>query len=267
MPGLMTGRYYLNVMIELTFKDHREEAELAGLTVAEAREACRREGGIPAEAVATLNGRRIDRAAEAGTILNDDDCLGFSVSGKKRLAYLAGALLLALGLTAGVFAYGFMNASTTLSATVAESNFADVTANTTALPSWNAGGLQRGSTGNGTLFDVDTTASGYTGDLVATLTLANVDELTHIYRVLSLSIEVRDSAGNIMDINGDGSADSRDYTLLTLRNGTVNLNITQGAADEYHILLRNGHYRCNVKGSAWDTAHGIPSLYCEIAQR
>ena len=47
------------------------------------------------------------------TVLNDDDKLTFAKS-RSTGVYLIGALLLALAITGGVFAAGFINATTTL---------------------------------------------------------------------------------------------------------------------------------------------------------
>jgi len=254
-------------MTELSYQDHTEEADLAGLTVAEVREMYQREGGLPSQTTARLNGRKLDKAGEAATVLDDDDSLAFKPAGKSRKVYLVGALFLALAVTGGIFAYGFSSGTVTLGASVTAANFAEVTANTSSPPDWGASGLQLGATGNGTLFDVSTAASGYTGDLVVSVSLGNTGELSNIYRVLNMSLEVRDSAGNIMDINGDGTADSNDFAVLTLQNGSVDLPITQSAADFYTIMLRNGSFKCTLTGSSWNSADNTPMLFCEVSQR
>jgi hypothetical protein len=254
-------------MIDLKYMNHAEEADLAGRSVAEVREIYREEGVFPAKAVASLNGRQLARAAEEATILGEGDSLVFAVAKSRRLLYMAGALILALAATGGVFAYGFTSATATFTASVAEADFASVSANTSSVPSWSSGGMQRGSTGTGTLFDIDTASSGYTGDMVASVYLANVDKLAKIYHVLTLSLEVRDSANNIVDINADGVTDSNDFAMLSLNNGIVQLNITQTTPDVYTIKLRGGYYNCNVQGSAWNPGYGSPELYCEINQR
>ena len=112
-------------MVEIRYGENFEVADLAGLTVGEAREQFRAEFGIPDKARAKLNGQKVKESTEPDTILNDDDKVSFAVSRSKG-PFLVGALLLALALTGGVFAYGFINASTTLTATISDSNFADV---------------------------------------------------------------------------------------------------------------------------------------------
>ena len=129
-------------MIEIRYGEQYEVTDLAGQTVGEAREQFKSEFGIPDKAKARLNGSKIKSGAEIDTVLNDDDKLTFAVT-RSKAPYLVGALLLALAVTGGVFAFGFINATTTLTATTVNSNFADVTVNTTGVAAltWNAFGF------------------------------------------------------------------------------------------------------------------------------
>jgi LysM repeat protein len=254
-------------MIELRYKNNYETADIAGCTVAEVRAMYKSDFGIAVKAVAILNGKRVSAAAELSSTLNDADKLVFKAAGVNKAAFIVGALLLAIAITGGIFAYGFTNATATIKATVKEVDFASVTANTSSLPQWTARGMQKNQTGSGTLFDISTNASGYTGDFVATVSLANAGDLIKVYRTLSLSIEVRDSGNNLMDINDDGVANNSDYTLLTLENGVVKLNIKQAAANVYTVKLRNGYYKCNAKKSSWSSSLATPLLYCDISQK
>lgn len=263
---MSSGRTEKHV-IEIKIKDNHEAADIAGHSIAEARGLYKAELGIADKAVAVLNGRKIGSAAETLTILKDNDNLEFKTAKGHKAMYLVGALLLAMAVTGGVFAFGYTNATATINAITQEVNFADVTANTSSTPTWTAHGMQKNQTGSGTLFDVNTGASGYTGDFVATVSLANIDDLTKIYRNLTLSIEVRDSANNLVDINSDNISDNSDYTILTLENSAVTLNIKQAAPGIYTILLRNGYFICNVGKISWTSSDGTPVLYCELAQR
>ena len=254
-------------MIEIKYKDNSEVADVTGHTIAEARKQFRAGFGIADKASAFLNGKKISSSGEASTVLNDEDVLVFKKSGGNRIAYLVGALALAMTITGGIFAYGFVNASATINVAPVNYDFASVTANTTSLPSWTARGMQKNATGSGTLFDINTKTSGYTGDLVATVTLANAGDLAKVYRNLTLTIELRDSANNYVDINGDGVANSNDYTYLTLENGSAVLNIKQTIANIYTVKLRSGYYMCNVNSTGWAPGAGTPMLYCEIAQK
>ena len=254
-------------MIEIRFKNNREVANIAGRSIAEARGLYQSKFGIAEKAVAILNGKKIGSAAEDFAILMDDDNLVFKTSISNKALYLVGALLLAMAVTGGVFSYAYTHATASMNVAIANYDFAIVTANTSSTPSWTAHGLQKNPTGSGTLFDIDTRTPDYTGDLVVTVSLSNVDELIKVYRNLTLSIEVRDSANNLMDINSDNVSDDNDYVLLTLENSQVLINIKQNAPSVYTIILKSGYYICNVAQSSWSSTDGAPLLYCEVAQR
>ena len=130
-------------MIEIRYGDQYEVTDLAGCTVREARDRFQKELGIPTKAYVKLNGSKLKGKSEATTVINDDDRLSFGVS-RIRGAYYVAALLLALAITGGVFASGFINGSTTLTgAAISDSNFADVTVNTTGTSaiSWSGYGF------------------------------------------------------------------------------------------------------------------------------
>jgi hypothetical protein len=254
-------------MIEIRYKDSLDLADIAGNTVAEARESFKKSFGITEKAFAFINGKKVSPANEADTILYDKDNLVFRLPNGRGLVYAAGALLLAMVITSGVFAYGFTNASVTLSATTSSNNFANVSANTSVSLSWTARGLQKNSTGAGTLFDISTASSSYSGDFIAVVMLANVDDLVKVYRNLGLEIEVRNSSGNLVDINSDGICNNQDVALLTLNNGSVSLFITQTAPTVYTVKVKSGYYACNAVKAGWSPTIASPQLYCEVAQR
>ena len=253
-------------MIEIRFKGNYEVADIAGQTIAEARGLYKSELGIADKAVAVLNGKKLNSAAEADTVLKNNDNLQFKTVTVNKTLLLVGALLLAMAVTGGVFAFGFTNSTATINAVIAQSDFATVTANTSSTPTWNARGMQKNATGSGTLFDINTLTSGYTGDLVATVSLANLNDLVKVYRNLTLAIEVRGSANNLIDINSDNVSNSKDYTLLTLENSSVTLSIKQAAADIYTVKLKSGYYIGNIRTTGW-SSYGNPQLYCEVAQK
>ncbi len=254
-------------MIEIKHKQNFEVADAAGQTVAKIRETYKAEFSIEDKAAAFLNGKKVTSGGESSTIVNDADTLVFKKQSGHRVAYLVGAMLLAMAITGGIFAYGFMNSTVTIAATSVNSDFATVTANTSSLPTWTARGLQENQTGSGPLFDINTVTSGYTGDLVATVSIANVGDLAKVYRSLNLELEVVDSSNNIVDINGDGFRDSKDCVLLTLDNASVTLPIVQSGANIYTVKLISGYYICNVEMPSWTSSSGTPMLYCEIAQK
>jgi hypothetical protein len=259
-------------MVEIRYGDQIEVADLAGQTVSEVRQQFRKEFGIPDKARARLNGRKVSGSAEPDMELNADDRLSFAVD-KSKAPFLVGALLLSMAITSGVFAFGFINASTNLNGSVSNSNFADVTVNSTGLSSlaWNAYGFYKGSIPadvNGTpIFNVDTATSGYTGDLVVTVSLGNTDVLSKVYRVLSLKLGMFYADGTQMDINESGTADGDDWVMLTLNNGSVSL-FPKGTTGLATVRVLGGSYITNVKPLAgWGSGTAAPQLFCEVAQR
>lgn len=251
-------------MVEIRYGDQYEVADLAGQTVSEAREQFRTELGIPDKARAKLNGRKVKGNLEPDMVLNDDDKLSFAVD-KSKTPYLVGALLLALAITGGVFAFGFINDSVTLGATASGADFCGVSANSN-VPVWKAHGLYKGSTNNGTIFDI-TPASGYTGDLVVTVSISNADELVQVYRMLALKLMMYSASNNttIIDINESGGGDEDDYVLLTLGNGAVDM-FPPGTAPMV-INVKSGFYISHIWGGGWGTGYQQPDLFCEVAQR
>ncbi len=260
-------------MVEIRYGDQCEVTDLAGQTVGEAREQFRDGLGIPDKARAKLNGNKVRGHLEPDTVLNDDDTLTFAVA-KSKGAYMVGALLLALACTGGVFAYGFINATTTLNATIQDSNFADVSVSPEAGNlTWTGYGFFKGRVG-GTpsgIFDVSTNTSEYDGDLVITVGLGNADDLAKYYRVLSLQLELVDASDNsTIDINENGGADAdTDWVLLSLSNGTVDMfpNGAAAADGEMTVRVKKGFYITHVFPGSWGSYSPDPQLFCEVAQR
>ncbi len=253
-------------MVEIRFGDQYETGDLAGQTVKEARKMFRAELGIPDKATVRLNGKKVNKVLEAETSIEDTDVISFARPRGKG-AFMAGVLLLALAVTGGMFAYGYTTGSRTLNATAAGADFAGITANTSQNPTWRPFGQFKGSIPAGTLFDVNTATSNYTGDLVVTVSIANGDQLAKAYRVLNMFLELRDSHGNLVDVNGDTVTNTQDFALLTLGNGSVDLFITQTQSDVYTIKVKNGYYVTHVWGNLGWAGYENPILYAEVAQR
>jgi hypothetical protein len=253
-------------MIEIKYKDNFEVSDIAGRSIADARDQFKKGFRLAEKTSAFLNGKKITAANEAATTLNEDDHLVFKAP-SRRLVFMAGALLLAMAVTGGIFAYGFTNASATITATTQNTDFATVSANTSSPVTWTVHGSQKGATGGGSLFNINTLASGYPGDLVVTVTMANLGDMVKVYRSLSLKIEVRDSANNLVDINADGLANSNDYAVLNLNNGAVSMSMTQTTPGIYTVKVLSGSYIANTALPGWTSTSGAPMLYCELAQR
>jgi molybdopterin converting factor small subunit len=244
-------------MVEIRFGDQYEVTDLAGQTIGEARDHYKSAFGIPDKARAKLNGSKVKHSAEIDTVLNDDDQVTFAVP-RSRTPFLIGALLLALAATGGVFAFGFLNANITLSATT-HTDFASVTANTGASIG-NVWGLYKGTIlSNADLFYIQP-ASDWTGDLVTTVTLGNVGELAKTYRAFGLELGMYNTnTGDPIPI-GVSSDNytvllSLDYPSVNMFTGTVSQNMT--------VRVKNGFYVAQhwpFGGSA------NPQIFCDITQ-
>jgi len=256
-------------MVEIIYGDNRELARLEGKTVAEVRKEYEEEFDIPGRAEAVLNGVPLNKKLESETKLDEGDELCFVAKSRIRAPMVVTAVLVALALTSGIFAYTFISDSVAFTqVTAAQADFASVSADTSDPPDWKTFGFFRGTTGGGTLFEIDTSNSTYSGDLVATVSIANADKLSRVYRVLSLKITAWDGASQI-DINSDNVVDAdEDFALLTLRNGAVDIFINQAAASTYTIKLDSGYYNSHIWGLGWGTGNPQrPILYCDIGQR
>ncbi len=251
-------------MVEIRYRDHFEVSELAGQTVSEARNRFKAEFDIPNKAQVKLNGSKVKASAELDTVLNDDDKLTFAQH-RSTGVYLIGALLLALAVTGGIFAAGFINATTTLTATTVNSNFADVSVNSDfSNITWNAFGFFKGSiAGPHSVFNISP-ANGYAGNLVTTVTLGNADQLVSRYRVLALQLDMYDNAtANETDISGGAG---NYWTMLTLDNGSVSM-FTAAGSDNMTVRVKSGFYITQVYPTAGWTGSASPDLFCEVAQR
>lgn len=256
-------------MIEIRYGGHSEQADLAGMSVAEARERYGLIFEIPDRAKAYVNGKQVKKDKEPYLRLCDCDELSFKEGSK--VPVLLVALLAALAATGGVFAYTFFTATTTIGVTAAQADFVEVSANMT-VSSWTAPGYFMGSVNTGDLFTIDTQPAGYVGDFVATVYLSNAEQLSKVYRVLVLKLEMYDNVGAAkVDINGDGVVDAvghDDYALLTLRNGATDMFVTQPAPPStYNVKLAGGFYRTHIWGTGWTSGHQAPQLLIEVAQK
>ncbi|MFC1969518.1 hypothetical protein ACFLVF_03425, partial [Chloroflexota bacterium] len=176
--------------------------------------------------------------------------------------------LVALALTSGVFAYTFVTDSTSLNVTAGSADFATVSSNTTVAPTWNTYGFFRGAiSGNATLFDVDLATSGYTGEYGLTISLSNADSLSKVYRSLVLKLELfRGGSTSKIDINSDNVVDDKDFVLLTLKNGSVDMYAPAAAADNYTVRMPSGFYNTNIY-AGWGSGDRSPTFFAEVFQR
>jgi len=157
-------------------------------------------------------------------------------AGKSKLRlYLATALLLALAVTGGLFAYAYTTQTTALSVTGAAADFASVTVNNT-VGNFTIFGSYRGRIPQGNLFNV-TPAANYPGDLEVSVYLDNIDQLSYKYGLLLMRIRFVDSGNSTVDVDGIQKP-------LTLSNGVVSFTATGLTANTtYYIQTTGGVYR------------------------
>lgn len=241
-------------MVEIRYGEHSEEAELAGKSVAEAREQYRSVLSVPDKAKAYLNGKRVKQELEPDLKLCDDDELSFKEGSKVPL--LIAALLLTLVVTGGIFAYAQTSTSVTVGVT-RQADFATVSANMT-VSGWNVYGKYKGTIPSGNLFTI-TPASGYPGDLIATLYIGNGDELVDVYRILVMRVSVYDN----LNVKMHGPE------ILTLAKGEADLPMSlSGYTPPYTIKLDGGFYISHLfHGWSIAAGHEDPLIYVDISQR
>jgi len=247
-------------MVEIRYGEQIEVTDLAGQTIGEAREHYKAAFGIPDKAKAKLNGSKVKSSAEIDTVLNDDDQVTFAVA-RSRTPFLIGALLLALAVTGGMFAFGFLNANVTLTATT-HADFASVTPNSsTGFP---VHGLLKASIlTNQVLFDVTKDAD-WTGDVVITVTLGNVGELAKVYRAFGLELVLVDTAvpTTPLPIN----IEQEDIVLLSLDYPSVNIFYT-GDVKNLGVKVKNGYYvATHFPGINPAGGNASPEIFCDVTQ-
>lgn len=181
-------------------------------------------------------------------------------AGKSKLRrYFVTALLLALVITGGLFAYAYTTATTSLSVTGATADYASITANMT-VPSFNVFGSYRGKIDAGNLFNV-TPDTNYTGDIGVHVYLDNIDQIGYKYSFFLVKVQLVDSGGSYVDVEGLDKP-------ISLNNGEVSFvstNMTGGTT--YYIKLTGGVYR--TFPWAYLTGAGgsyVPSFTAEVVQ-
>jgi hypothetical protein len=248
-------------MIEIMYGDHYKQAELAGKSVAEARGQYQDEFGIPDKAQAKLNSKPVKKKLEAETKLGYGDELSFEVKKASKIPFLAGALLLALTITGGVFAYGFMTGMAIFPMVgVGDPNVANVTVVSPFPTMDRVFGDDWSDIASGDLFRI-TPAVNYTGDLTARVYLANTDELARVFRHFNLRLRGPSANATAMTTREE---------LLTLDNGAVAFDFwvaTTGVT--FNITLVDGSFRTHSRhprdwSPGWEAA---PVLFVEVTPR
>jgi len=248
-------------MIEIRYREHREEAELAGKSVAQVREQYRPVFDIPDKAKVKLNGKEIKPDVEPRMLLNEDDKLLFEHKKMSRRLVLIGAIMATLATTGGIFATTWTTAGATIGAT-ADSDYATVDV-AESLPSLgHVFGKYRGDIPSGDVF-VITPDADYTGDLAVKVYITNADDLTKSYQHLNMSLELWDSADPAVNIYASDTGHT--FQLLTLDNGTATFDLEYDAGTSpYKVKLSGGSYTTNSRSPVdWNSGYSVsPLLYC-----
>jgi len=251
-------------MVEIRYGEHYEMADLAGKSVAQAREQYKQEFGIPDKAKASLNSKGIRQKHEPVTALGDNDSLTFAQKSRKGLFFI-GAILLALAVTGGVFAFGALTATVTTAISAENAEFADVTGG--AVPDWDVFGGYTGSiAATAAVFEI-VPANGFTGDFVVQIYLTNVDQLVEVYRTMGMT----------WTATLDGAADAitsitvtPTTNFLSLTHPTIDLEIsTTGTPDGNDIInvdLSGGFFRTHYWGGGWGGSPS-PLIFCKVIQK
>lgn len=227
-------------------------------TVADARALLQEEHGIPEKARAVLNGQVIGRKKEAETELHIDDELYFEERKHKGLVLL-GSLLAALLLTAGIYAVTATTQVTTITVTNGGTEFAAVTANSTDSPSYTITGQQRGVISEGSLFDITVPVS-YTGDLVVSVFLNNVDELQNDYSNWVMRLRLANSANASIDTQGSLQVITLDNAMASFEVHSSNVTASNQTV---YVHIDGGSYKTFSAG--WLTGFN-PSIYAQVLQ-
>ena len=255
-------------LVEVIYHENHEIVDLAGMTVAWARELYEEEWEIPARARIKLNDRSVKKSAESRLTLFDGDKITFYTRRRALIPVLL-ALLISLGATSAVFAY--VTATTTITPSSAPSDYAMVQPYT-GVGSFSPGfilGRHKGSVGSGTVFEIKRDPA-YTGYLKIHVYLTNVDKLVNCFQFIGLKLQLRDAtggAGNVIDQQSiDLAATSgQDYQLLTMETAVITFELHSTTSPAY-IYLASGSY----SSAPWGWLTGCSSLdsdlYCEVVQ-
>jgi hypothetical protein len=164
-----------------------------------------------------------------------------------------------LAITGSVFAYTFTTATVTIGVTAIESDFANVSANLSGWTNPKAFGKFTGTWDQATLFNMSPHGE-YTGDLIVHVYLTNAGELIRRYHHLNLKLELHDSLGANVSVQGE-------YQVLNLNNADVVFEWGYGnGTAPYYVDLVGGSYRLHP----WRTGLSgsvQPEIFCEVTQR
>ncbi len=188
------------------------------------------------------------------------------IMGNTLRRYLIVALVASLAVTGGMFAYAYTTTNVQMNVTPATTDFASITGNASAAPTFSAFGSYRGAIPAGYLFNVTPDGS-YTGDLGVNVYLDNIDQIGYKYAMLMVRVNLvnySDNGSMDKDALGNGAGDR----VLSLNSGVVSfVSDNMVAGTTYHIMVKGGVYRTYP----WSFLSGIggsyvPSFTAEVLQ-
>jgi len=240
-------------MGEINYGEHKQQADLVGKSVAEARELYKSAFSIPNRARVSLNGKQLKRKLESAIRLSGDDNLSFEVPSRRGLVML-GAFMLTLAVTSGVFAFTYTTTSKTITVGVGAADFASITDNGTSFD-YTILGRHRGAITGGTLFNV-TRTTGYTGDMEVNVYLSNIDELTRDYSFWMMRLQLQNNSGTPVDVEGITQ-------VLSLDSPVVSFAVDNWTANDRYVVVLGGSYRAFP--FAWLSGED-PVLFGQVVQ-
>ena len=250
-------------MVEFKYGGYHETADLAGKTVAEVRQQYKPELGIPDKARTRLNGKSIKTKLESETTLNDDDKLVF-VEKSRRGLVLAGAALITLAVTGGVFAATATSDEMTIEVG-AYSDLAAVTEETGSPPSWTAFARYKGAISAATLWEIAPDPN-FTGDVLASIYITNGDDLVKVYRAMVLKIEIYNDDGATGYEWDDTDTLVAGPEFLTLSGSEVSMVFAQ-TTGPYFVRISSGYFSCpRWKSGFTPTNEQKPILFLDVTQ-
>jgi len=184
----------------------------------------------------------------------------------KRKFFLIVALVLAVVVSGGIFAYTYTTTSITGAAVTAAGADLATCNKTVSQPDWDSilddlesDNITRGEVPTGDLFEV-TLHPDYSGDLAVKVHLSNTRNLTKAYQYLNVKLYLEGSTE---------AGETPNYRLLTLETGLATFSLEGGGSDNRTLSVTGGGYGLNSRQPLeWEEGWTVtPELYCEITQR
>lgn len=175
--------------------------------------------------------------------------------------FLIIGLIALLAVTGGIFAYTFTTATATIGVSAPQSDFANITGNS-SFTAPTVFGKFTGTWPTGKLFTV-TPDPGYIGDLVISVYLINSGELSRQYQHLNLALRYTDNASDMAD-------EQSETQVLNLQNAQVLFTWTSGnGTSPFSVDVVGGGFRLHPFKTltTGGSASYQPQVWLEVTQR